>query len=121
MHVQVVNTLFQKRDELDILAASLRAAGWQNVMQRVVGAPQCLQAPLPKQRPGAPHSITRPRKSSRNSRGASVACTEPQWKPRANVIVSAIRAGAVTPEGRHVGQADWADEHSTNAVAVAQS
>lgn len=82
--LQVVNTLYAARGELETLAAMLRAAGWQNVTQRLVGPP-CVERPAPKQRPlhehGGLDKAAPPRR----------ACAEPRWTPRANVIVSASR------------------------------
>ena len=92
--VQVVNTLYEARGELEALAATLRAAGWQNVTERVVGPP-CVEAPAPKQRPlhknGELDKAAPPRR----------ACAEPRWRPRANVIVSATRGDS---RGGRLGQ-----------------
>lgn len=84
LRVQVVNTLYAARGELETLATMLRAAGWHNVTQRVVGPP-CVERPAPKQRPlhehGGLDKAAPPRR----------ACAEPRWSPRANVIFSATR------------------------------
>ena len=83
--VQVVNTLYEARGELETLAAMLRAAGWQNVTQRVVGPP-CVEVPAPKQRPLHENGVLSKAAPPRR------ACAEPRWRPRANVIVSATRS-----------------------------
>ena len=92
--MQVVNTLYEARGELETLAAMLRAAGWQNVTQRVVGPP-CVEVPAPKQRPLHENGVLSKAAPPRR------ACAEPRWRPRANVIVCATRSD---PRGGRSGK-----------------